>query len=177
MSSLARRSIRTTAAAAGIAALGVGFAGHALAAPEAPAVPSTDGLGQAPALPHADAVGGVISSVPAAPSDRLADLPDLFSFQAPNVSAAAPEAALLPQVPEAELPEAPEVPSTAELTDGAVQFEGSMGQVNGPTTDPRSFTETNHVGPMQTIDTALMVADLAQRAMAGETVTEGNHID
>jgi hypothetical protein len=35
MSSLARRTLRTTAAAAGIAALGAGIAGNAVAAPTA----------------------------------------------------------------------------------------------------------------------------------------------
>ena len=58
MSSLARRSLRTTAAAVGIAALGVGLAGHALAAPELPALPGTDGLPAAPELPAAPGLPG-----------------------------------------------------------------------------------------------------------------------
>ena len=63
MSSLARRSIRTTAAAAGLAALGVGLAGHAFAVPGAalpgaPAVPGADALGAVPEPGGGDTVAG-----------------------------------------------------------------------------------------------------------------------
>ena len=82
MSSIARRSIRTSAAAAGIAALGLGLAVPALAAPSVSDLPALDttsaptpGLGAF--TPSSDAAQ---SSMPA--------LPGAFAFQAPTTDAA-----------------------------------------------------------------------------------------
>jgi hypothetical protein len=81
MSSLARRSLRTTAAAAGIAAIGVSFAGPVLAA-ELPALPGADALG----APDLAALPEMLGGLPAAPAAGLAQLPDLFSFQMPSTT-------------------------------------------------------------------------------------------
>jgi hypothetical protein len=87
MSSIARRSIRTTAAAAGIAALGLGFAGPALAAPSVSDLPGLDPT-SAPALDSA--VPGTAAFTPVADSapSSMPALPDVFSFQAPTTHAA-----------------------------------------------------------------------------------------
>jgi hypothetical protein len=88
MSSIARRSIRTTAAAAGIAALGLGFAGPALAAPSAPELPALDTT-SAPALDTA--VPGTEAFTRAADTAQtgMPALPEAFAFQAPSASPAA----------------------------------------------------------------------------------------
>jgi hypothetical protein len=137
MTSFARRSIRTTAAAAGIAALGVGFAGHAFAAPALPELPLPDGL-DAPSLPVApdtSALPNVLGELPNPSSDLpagdLADLPPVFTFEGPTVYTASDMAELptdslpgvpalsdlpgtgalsVPSLPEAGLPELPELP-------------------------------------------------------------------
>ena len=88
MSSLARRALRTTAAAAGIAALGTGLAGNAVAAPatgpEAPtAGPTAAPQGLTSALPLAG-----LPSTPAVPG--LTNLPMLFVFEAPTINTAGP---------------------------------------------------------------------------------------
>lgn len=116
MSSLARISLRTTAAAAGIAAIAVGLAGQALAA-EPPALPGADALTGAglPAAPDLSHVANVeLPSV----STAGPELPALEAFELPQLAAAAPEApglpdaASLPTAPDAaSLPAAPEVPA------------------------------------------------------------------
>lgn len=109
MSSLARRSLRTTAAAAGIAALGLGFAGQALAAPELPALPGADGLGEAglPATP----------TTPGLPSEDGFFMPGIANIEMPAINTAAPElpagdAFAVPTAPELAAPEAPASPGS-----------------------------------------------------------------
>jgi len=64
MSSLASRTVRTTAAVAGMAALGVGLAGNAMAAPSVPQSPVPVGLRTAlPALPALPAVGSPLGNL------------------------------------------------------------------------------------------------------------------
>mgnify|MGYP001110228669 CR=1 FL=1 len=93
MSSFARRSIRVTAAAAGIAALGVGFAGQALAAPSLPEVPELPAVDPA-ALPSVDSVPGldsftqVVDTVQSS-TPSVTDLPDAFHFEVPTVDTGA----------------------------------------------------------------------------------------
>ncbi|MFD1650775.1 hypothetical protein, partial [Pseudonocardia alaniniphila] len=103
MSSFARRTIRTTAAAAGIAALGVGFAGQAFAAdtPELPTLPDVDALG---ALADADLPVDVLGSLPEAPTADLAALPDAFSFDAASFVTDGVDASALSAVSAVELP-------------------------------------------------------------------------
>lgn len=81
--SRAKRTVRITAAAAGIAALGVGLAGPALAAPGEPEQSPTPG----PALPELSGlpVQNPLAALPAPPS--LPTLPMLFVFEAPRVNA------------------------------------------------------------------------------------------
>jgi hypothetical protein len=83
--SRAKRTVRTTAAAAGIAALGVGIAGPALAAPGGPEDVPTPG----PALPELSGlpVQNPLAALPAPPS--VPTLPMLFVFEAPRVNAPA----------------------------------------------------------------------------------------
>lgn len=85
MSSLARRTLRTSATVAGIAALGAGFAGQAFAAdlPELPATPELPT--EAPALPDASALEA--PALPAAPElPEEVDVPGILHFEAPEVS-------------------------------------------------------------------------------------------
>lgn len=220
MSSLARRSMRTTAAAAGIAALGVGFAGHAFAAPEAPALPGTDNH-ETPAAPGAGDTSDLMSQLPAGPSTDRTELPGVFVFEMPTITtatapveapalpaldgfdlpelpAAGPElpafdAVEAPELPEAgselplfdaaslpaagpELPSAPEAPGTdafGGIVDTDMEFEGA----EVPETSPESFSQENQVGALPSMDTAAMFAEMAQKAMAGESLTENNTID
>jgi hypothetical protein len=86
MSRLARRTLRATAAVAGIAAAGVGIAAPAFAAPAAPERPSTDEAAPAPA-PDTRATPNLIGSAPKAP-DQLSDLPQLFTIQGTTVHTA-----------------------------------------------------------------------------------------
>jgi hypothetical protein len=204
MSSLARRSLRTTAAAAGIAALSVGIAGHAFAAPEAPALPGADGLGAAPApaVPNADA-SALEAMLGTAQSGNVSELPQVFTFEGPTVNTAgpmpefaelglpfapaAPEADLLqaPQLPAAgpeapelaapELPAAPAAPA-APNTDALGGMLGEDNQVTGPNMDPTSADKTNNVGALSQMDTAKMMAGMAQKAMSGESASKGNSI-
>lgn len=100
MSSLARRTLRTTAAAAGIAALGAGLAGTAMAAPAAES--------EAPAPETAPASQGLQSVVPLAglPGTSavpdLAELPAAFAFQGPALRTAEPSAQAVPVLAGAE---------------------------------------------------------------------------
>jgi hypothetical protein len=164
--SLARRTLRTTAAAAGIAAVGVGLAAPAFAAPELPAAPSTDELGALPAAPDASAAQHMLAALPAAPTS-MPDLPTLVSFEMPSMTTAGPE---LPAAPDAHaLPAAPELPAAPDLP----SFEGTN-QVNGPSTDPAHYLGQNEVGAMSALDTAKAMTELAQKAMSGQSMTQGN---
>jgi hypothetical protein len=89
MSSLARRTLRTTAAAAGIAALGTGLAGNAVAAPTAGPQPAPGPLSGAQGLTSAVPLAG-LPSAPAVPG--LSQLPMLFVFEGPTVNTAGPSA-------------------------------------------------------------------------------------
>lgn len=161
MSSFARRSLRTTAAAAGIAALGVGIAGPALAAPGVPELPALDAFG-APAA--ATDVPGMAAFTDAA--DAFAALPDAFAFEAPAYDA--PE--LDAPVDSMAIPaDASSVPST----DGVVTMDG--GQVQGaPSADPTSAL--SNAPALPSLDSASMFTDLAQKAMSGENVTSNNDL-
>jgi len=83
MSSIARRSIRTTAAAAGIAALGLGFAGPALAAPSVPELPALDTTA-APAVDTAIPGTEALTQAAGTAQTGMPALPDAFAFQAPS---------------------------------------------------------------------------------------------
>lgn len=250
MSSLARRSLRTTAAAAGIAAIGVGLAGPALAAPALPELPGgTDALGGLGAL-DSGALGGLgalegMTGVPAEPSaDSLgstdsASIPGLGTFEMPTVTTAAPALPALdafefpgiadmdfaasdlsflpaveslaseeyafdldqdagsvplagpelPALPGADLlalpgvpaaPAAPGLPSApgefalpeTGMPEGVANIDADT--VEAP--DAESLGENNSVGAMQALDLADLMFEMAERAAAGESVTEGNQL-
>ncbi len=111
MSSLVRRTVRTTAAAAGIAVLGAGLAGNAVAAPAAdagaPAPETASALtGMPAAVPLADP-----PSAPALPS--LADLPMLFVFEGPTVNTAGPSSTPAPS--STRLPDVRQLPGSDQV--------------------------------------------------------------
>src|SRR5689334_4921770 len=86
MSSLARRTLATTATVAGVAALGAAFAGQAFAAdlPSLPAAPELPT--EAPAPADAPALEAP-SATPELPSDFSAfSVPGVANLEAPNVS-------------------------------------------------------------------------------------------
>lgn len=185
MSSLARRSLRTTATAAGIAAIGVGLAGHAFAAPDLPGLDGVDGL-DTTAVPGLSEmpVAPTTPTTPDAPSEEGANVPGVLNFETPTVNTAAPElpagdAFALPTAPEGldtdslaapEAPTAPEAPST----DGAVDMgDGIEHQFNGPTPDGLG---QNNLGAMQALDMAELAMEMAQSAAAGESFTENQQI-
>ncbi|MGI5126626.1 hypothetical protein ACQEVB_07390 [Pseudonocardia sp. CA-107938] len=134
MSSNARRSIRTTAAAAGIAALGIGFAGPALAAPSASDLPEAPAL-DAPSAPAGDsAVPGLEAFTQAADTAHsgMPALPDAFSFQAPTIDGASIAPAQHPQVDPSYLStHMPSVESLAVPTEmNAASLPGTDGIAN-----------------------------------------------
>lgn len=164
MSSLARRSLRTTAAAAGIAALGVGLAGHAFAAPEiaapeiaapemsAPELAAPDGLESGPAMPDEDlGMPGILT----VEMSRTAAAPMLPAGDAFVVPAA-------PAMPDAVA--APESPAELSDADGAVNNEDGTDRVNGPSMD--DFGQGN-VGALQDMDMAAVVMEMTQSAPIG----------
>lgn len=79
MESLARRGVRTTVAVAGLAALGVGLAAPAFAAPN---FPDVSGLGNSSTAATDQQAGS--SSEFAKASDALTTLPGKFNFEMPK---------------------------------------------------------------------------------------------
>ncbi len=104
MTSVTRRAVRTTAAIAGIAALGTGLAGAAAALPTLDDLPLADAL-------QTDAVPDLSSLVPAGAHDTAA-VPALSGVELPKL--AAPMGDGLP-----ELPAVPGLPSLAQLPEAA----------------------------------------------------------
>jgi hypothetical protein len=95
MSPLASRTLRTTAAAAGMAALGAaGFTGTATAAPAVAAPTAAPQL--SPALAAVPSANRLVD-LPSAGTSALPRLPMLFKFEAPSITtAAAPQRAAVP---------------------------------------------------------------------------------
>ena len=87
MSSLARRTLRTTAAA-GIAALGTGISGNAVVAPAESAAPTPEAASALAAPPTALPAGLPLADLPGPQS--MPALPMLFVFQGPTVTTAGP---------------------------------------------------------------------------------------
>lgn len=142
MSSHARRSLRTTAAAAGIAAIGVGIAAPAMAAPEtSPVGDGTAAEALAPAA--AGPAAGLLGKIPALPNN-VADLPMLFTFQGPTFNTAGPA---LPVVE----PAASEEAAPAEAS---------------PLPDPGQLTQQNNISGLPKTDALDLVKNLAGKAMS-----------
>ncbi len=170
MSSIARRSIRTTAAAAGIAALGLGFAGPALAAPSVPELPALDTTA-APAVDTAVPGAEALPQVAGAAPTGMPALPDAFAFQAPSAGAAAIDPSYMStfdptsymgSVDSASLPTemnaaaVPAAPSMSALpsTDGLATLNGTF---NGASVN-------NDAPALPSLDTANAFTGLASQA-------------
>lgn len=178
MSSLVRRSLRTTVAAAGIAVAGVGLAGPAFAAPALPEIPQAPGTTETPgttAVPDAGGVeaGQLMDEAPATPEAPAEEfvVPGVVNFEMPTITTAAPE---LPAGDAFALPGAPGTDATETPdTEGIAEFEAEP--VEGPS--PESFFEgQNSVGAMQALDMASLAMEMAQSAAAGDSFTENQQI-
>ena len=159
MSSLARRTVRTTAAVAGIAALGAGLAGNAVAAPATGAEAASALQGLPSSVPLADLPGAT-----AAPN--LADLPMLFVFQGPTVNTSGPSGTPAPTT--TPLPDADQVSGSGQVPsldsvatpDAALPTGAVDGSVNGvalPVSDRASSTPAQ-VGALSALDSAGLVS-------------------
>jgi hypothetical protein len=167
MSSLARRTLRTTAAAAGIAALGTGLAGSAVAAPAGPQ----------PAPGPASAPSGLTSAVPLAglpssPSEPgLSDLPMLFVFEGPTVNTAGPSAPG-PNV---------DVIANSQRVVGS-DTTNQQGSADGDDADRTSSTPPARDGALSALDSAGLFGRIAQDGLVDQRgydvdTTRGNGSD
>ncbi len=175
MHSLVRRSLRTTAAAAGIAAVGVGLAGPAFAAPELPPLPQSPDTSGVEVADADEAMGN-----PVVPSQDGFFLPGVINFETPDVNTAAPElpagdAFAVPAAPPADSIAAPEAPAGPGLPDSEDVIVFDVDQVQGPSADSLNGGQ-NNVGAMQALDMAALAMELAQSAAAGDTITENQQI-
>jgi hypothetical protein len=184
MSSLARRTLRTTAAAAGIAALGAGLAGNAVAAPAIDSdVPAPEAGAALQGLTHTASLAELpnASSVPS-----LSDLPMLFVSQGPTVRTAAPSDAAVPATPA--LPGVEQIPGSEQVPGldavptpdttvpiGAAPsapLDGALDGVALPAAD-RSEDEAvssapAQVGALSALDTAGIFGGLAQERLVDQ---------
>ncbi|TWF77477.1 hypothetical protein FHX44_113387 [Pseudonocardia hierapolitana] len=142
MRSLARRTLRATAAVAGIAA-GVGLAGPAFAAPAAPERPSTDEAAPAPDAQPAPNVGGGLPK-----TSSLPDLPQLFTIQGTGVYTADHG---LPQPPTAQHLPGPALPNPDEAINLGRDDQTRSTDVNFRTAAPQDRDSA-----MQELDAASM---------------------
>ena len=137
MESLARRGVRTTVAVAGFAALGVGLAAPAFAAPN---VPDVSGIGNGPASPT-DQLAGASSQFSKA-SYALGELPAPFNFTMPTAPQAAPNAATPAAAPDssassatdAASSESPDAPDPSDPSDPSDQAATMPDPAAAPTT-------------------------------------------
>jgi hypothetical protein len=142
MSSLARRTLRATAAVAGIAAAGVGLAGPAFAAPAAPERPSTDEAAPAPDTRSTPNVAGDLPK-----TSDLPDLPQLFTIQGTGVYTADHG---VPQLPTARHLPAHALPDPGEAVNLGRDHQTRSTDVNFRTAAPQRDSA------MQELDTASM---------------------
>jgi hypothetical protein len=157
MSSLARRTLRATAALAGITVAGVGLAGPGLAAPAAPERPNADGVAPAPDAGSAPNILGDMHQ----PTPETADLPQLFTVEDTGVHTSDHALPAPDQLP-AEQP-----PST----DDVVDLEDTQQLRN---TDVEFRTAAQDRGSaMQELDAASTSDDLPDRLLGA---TEANEI-
>ena len=158
MSSLARRTLRATAAVAGIAAAGVGVAAPAFAAPE-PDRPGTEGA--APAAPEAGIPPNVVGDLPA---PEMTQLPQLFTVEGTSVYTAGEPQPQLPAGEELPLPSAADIADLGGL--GSEQVEGSDVEIQTAAPQDRD-------GAMQDLDTTSMFGGLTETALGS---TQGNSV-
>lgn len=156
MSSLVRRTLRTTAAAVGIAALGAGLAGTAVAAPAGDAeAPAPETASESASTPQE-----LSSLVPPAGLPGTSTVPDLplpFAFQSPAVRTAAPSGT--PALGAEQIPGAAALPQEVPLPDpGSATSRTEIG------TDPSTLTE---VGALSALDSARLFDGVQQVAPTG----------
>jgi hypothetical protein len=135
--SLARRTLRTTATAAGIAVLGIGLGGTAFAAPEAPEAPAPEPA----ATTDSAATDGLLTKVASTPTG-MSDLPTAFTFENPRLNTSEPA-----------LPEAAE--------DGTAVNPRSVDPSSGV---ENLSVEQSQVGALANMDTAKAMSGLAGKA-------------
>jgi hypothetical protein len=143
MSSLARRTMRATAAVAGIAAAGVGLAGPAFAAPAAPERPSRD---EAAPAPDTRSTPNVLGGAPK--TSDLPDLPQLFTIQGTGVYTADRG---VPQLPTARKLPTHALPSTDETVN-----LGSTDRTRDTDVNFRTAAPQQRDSAMQQLDAASM---------------------
>lgn len=159
MSSLARRTLRATAAVAGIAVAGVGVAGPAVAGPELPNLPNTGGATPAaPAAPNAGSspdIGGDLRA------PEVDELPQLFTIGGTSVYTA--------DGPLPELPTVEQMPSASDVVN-VDEHE----HVEDPDVEFRTAAAPQDPGSaLQQLDTASMFGGLTDTALGA---TEGNDV-
>lgn len=176
MSSLARRSLRTTAAAAGLAAISVGIAAPAFATPDAgPAADGSDStMAPAPAPVPAAPLAGLLGKLPGLPSN-ISELPQLFTFKGPTLNTASPDLPGATDATSAVADPAADAPTGRHaLLPAPVEkvADGITGQVNAPVPDPMQLAQKNGL-----VDPNLTkaVQGLAGKAMAGDPL-KGNSL-
>ena len=160
MSSLVRRSLRATAAVAGIAAAGVGLAGPAFATPADPERPSADEAAPAPEDRSTPNVAGGLPK-----SSELPDLPQLFTIQGTGVYTADQG---LPELPTARHLPTQALPSPDEAVNFDRHQESRSTDVNFRTAAPEARD-----GAMQQLDAASMSGELPGQLLGA---TEGNDV-
>ncbi|OZM82396.1 hypothetical protein [Pseudonocardia sp. MH-G8] len=156
MSSLARRSLRATAAVAGIAAAGFGVAAPAVAAPAPQDGPSTDDT--APPAPEAGSSPNVLGELP---SRDVSQLPKLASIEAPKVYTAGGSDGL-PTDEDMPLPTATDLVNL-----------GAQEQLEGANVEYQAAAPQDGEDAAGDLGADAMVADLASRALNS---TEGNDV-
>jgi hypothetical protein len=166
MSSLATRTLRTTAAAAGMAALGVGLAGNALAAPSTPTSPQT---GSTPALPALPALPtqNPLASLPGVPDGT--HLPMLFVFQGPTVHSPTVNTAGPSRLDQVRLPVAAPVRTTPSASVGTETTPAHVGPTQAGSTHAGSVSpQPDQVGALSALDSAALFRDLAPQSVVDQ---------
>jgi len=169
MSTLARRTLRTTAAAAGMAALGVGLAGNALAAP-ADSEPASTPESALPALPALPA-GNPLASLPDVAHGQA--LPMLFVFQGPTVNTAGPSGSALPGV-------ADRTPAAAPVrTQPAAPVQAAPAAVSPQTgsAPAAQAASPDRVAALSALDSAGMFDDLLSKSVVDQRGTGISTVD
>jgi hypothetical protein len=180
MSNLARRTLRTTAAAAGMAALGVGLAGNALAASSVPE--PEQATGPEPALPALPGLSteNPLASLPGVPAGPA--LPMLFVFQGPTVHSptintagpSSPDALRLPvaapvNTSASAAPQSAQSAQSTRSTEPAEPTEpGSTRAQAGPAQAALAGPGADQVSALSGLDSANLFDDLASESVVDQ---------
>lgn len=169
MSTYARRGLRVTVAAAGLAALGAGLAAPAFADT---ALPPVDGTAATPGSTATNDVSTTPDS-PATPNlaglsslPTMNDLPQAFNFEAPQIATAAPAT--------------PQVPDTSSVVNTGAVPQAPQTDVahNDATPDPsnvRAFAD--QASALQQLDSGMFSDAVAQASQAhGSDMLANQHL-